>query len=112
MFNFYVAFAGHDRANEAGRTTTCRVNVKAPSLYTKSKKHQGHSENMGFDWRRNWRFQTRKKTETLFSTFQKTPVGHQDPEAIKWISPLQTVRLKKQNLKEGFHIKTVGSLQD
>ena len=28
-----------------------------------------------------------KKTETLFSTFYKTPVGHQDPKAINWLSP-------------------------
>ena len=29
----------------------------------------------------------RKKTETFFSTFQKTPVTIQDPKAINWISP-------------------------
>ena len=27
-------------------------------------------------------FRRKKRTETLFSTFQKNPVGHQDPKAV------------------------------
>ena len=55
-----------------------------------------------------------KRTETIFSTFQKTSVGHQDPKAINWISAVWIARIKKQNLKEGLHNKTVtvGALQD
>ena len=30
----------------------------------------------------------RKRTETLFSTFQKTSAGKQDPKAIIWCPPL------------------------
>ena len=88
MFNFYVVLAGHDKVSDAGRATTCRRKLKAPSLQTKNTKNEGPPENMGFKGKTVWRFQTKKRTETLFSTFQKNPVGHQDPTAVNWLSPL------------------------
>ena len=49
MFNFYVDLAGHGMVTDAGRTTTCRVKVKGPSLQTKFTKNEGPIENMDFN---------------------------------------------------------------
>ena len=38
MFNFYVVFAGHDMVTDAGRATTRRCKLKAPSLRKKVQK--------------------------------------------------------------------------
>ena len=56
MFNFYVVLAGHDKVSDAGRATTCRRKLKAPSLQTKSTKNEGPPENMGFKGKTVWRF--------------------------------------------------------
>ena len=69
MFNFYVVYAGHDTVTDAGRATTRRRKFKAPSLKTKCTKKEGPPENMGFKGKTVWRFQTKKRSETLFSTF-------------------------------------------
>ena len=79
MFNFDVILAGHDMVSDAGRATTCRRKFKAPSVRTKSTKNDGPPENMGFKGKTVSRFQTKKRTETLFSTFQKQPIGIQGP---------------------------------
>ena len=88
MFNFYVVLAGHDKVSDAGRATTCRRKLKAPSLQTKSTKNEGPPENMGFKGKSLKISDEKKRTETLFSTFQKNPVGHQDSKAVNWLSPL------------------------
>ena len=49
MFNFYVVSAGHDMVTDVGRATTCRCKFKASRLQTKSRKIEGHSENMSFN---------------------------------------------------------------
>ena len=86
MFNFYVVLAGHDKVSDA---TMCRLKIKAPSLQTKSTKNEGPPENMGFKGKTVWRFQTKKKEQKHYSQpFQKNPVGHQDPKAVNWLSPL------------------------
>ena len=47
-FNFYVVLAGHGMVTDAGRATTCRRKLKAPSLKTNTKnekpsqKHEFH----------------------------------------------------------------------
>ena len=86
MFNFYVVLVRHDKVSIAGRATTCWRKFKASSLETRSTKNEGPPENMCFKGRTVWRFQT-KKTETLFSTFQKKPVEHKDPERVNWTRP-------------------------
>ena len=60
MFNFYVVFAGHDMVTDAGRATTRRFKLKAPSLRKKVKKINGSPENMDFSGK-VWRFQMKKK---------------------------------------------------
>ena len=79
MFNFYVVLAGHDKVSDAGRATTCRRKLKAPSLQTKSTKNEGPPENMGFKGKQFEDFRRKKRTETLFSTFQKKPSGTPGP---------------------------------
>ena len=91
MFNFYVVLAGHDKVSDAGRATTCRRKLKAPSLQTKSTKNEGPPENMGFKGKTVWRFQTKKKNRNIILNLsKKNPVGHQDPKAkaVNWLSPL------------------------
>ena len=90
MFNFYVVLAGHDKVSDAGVATTCRREFKAPSLQIKSTKIEGPPENMGFNGKTSWRFQTEKRTKTKILDISKTPpMGQQDPKAINWISLLQ-----------------------
>ena len=73
MFNFYVVLAGHDKVSDAGRATTCRRKLKAPSLQTKSTKNEGPPENMGLKGKTVWRFQTKKKEQKHYSQpFKKT----------------------------------------
>ena len=61
MFNFYVVFAGYDMVTDANMTTTCRSKFKAPLSKTKTTKNGGPSENIGFNVKTAWRFQTEKK---------------------------------------------------
>ena len=82
MFKFYRVLAGHDIVKDADRATTCRRKFKAPSLQTKSTKNEGPPENMGFKGEKVWRFQTKKRTETLFSTFQKNPMERKNPKSV------------------------------
>ena len=97
MFNFYVVLAGPDTAGIPHKGKNSK-----PHPYKKSTKIEGPSENMGFNGKTVWRFQT-KRTKTLIPNFQKTPVGHQDPTAINWISPLYTVRItQRKTWKKAF----------
>ena len=83
MFNLYVVLPGCDTAGlpRAGENSK-------PYLYKKSTKIEGPSEIMCFNGKTVWRFQTKKRTKTLFSNFQKTQMLHQDPKAINRMSPL------------------------
>ena len=66
MFNFYVVLLV---VTQQGY----HVQAKTQSpIITKSTKIEGPPENMGFKGKTVWRFQTKKRTETLFSTFKKT----------------------------------------
>ena len=69
MFKFYVVLAGHDKVSDAGRATTCRLKLKAPSLQTKDTKTEGAFENMSFS-KKNVCFNKKKQT---FSHDQTTP---------------------------------------
>ena len=86
MFNCYVVLAGHDMVIDVSRASTCRRKIKAPSLQTKVTKNVGPSENMGFNVKTVWRFQTRKKNELL--AWPNNPVEHTAPKNNKWKWPL------------------------
>ena len=77
MFNLYVVLTSHDTVTDVGRASTFRRIFNSRSLQTKSTKIEGPSENMGFNGKPVWRFQTVKRTETIFLTFQKKPNGKQ-----------------------------------
>ena len=80
-----------------------KAKTQSPIITKKGTKIEGPSENMGFNGKTVWRFQTKKRTKTLIPNFQKTPVGHQDPKAINWISPLYTVRItQRKTWKKAF----------
>ena len=84
MFNFYLILPGHDMIIDAGRATTIRRNFKAPWLQTKVQKMQDLSKTWVFT-RKVWRFQTKKRTKTKLSTFQKHPKEHTAPNCNYWI---------------------------
>ena len=69
----YIVLAGLDKVCDVGRATTCRRKFKAPSLQTKITKNGGPPENRGYNGKPVWKFQTERRTETVFSTFQKKP---------------------------------------
>ena len=93
MLNFYVILAGHFLVTDADKTTTCRRKTK-PHDYKQNYKSEGTFENMGLNGKTVWRFQKKKRTGKLFSTFWKNTVGQQDAKTIDWIPPLCTVRIK------------------
>ena len=64
-----------------------QAQMQSPMLTNKSIKNEGPFEKMGFNGKTVWRFMTIKRTETLFSTFQKNPVEHKDPKSINWTWP-------------------------
>ena len=68
MFNFYVVLAGRDTSGLPHKGETSK-----PHQYKKGTKKEGASENMGFNGKTTWRFKTKKRTETKFSTFYKNP---------------------------------------
>ena len=72
MFNFYVNLAGYCKVSDAGKDTTCRPKFKAASLQTKCRKNEWPPENMGFEGKTVWRFQTKKEKQTS-SLDQTTP---------------------------------------
>ena len=77
MFNFYVVLTSHDTVTDVGRAPTFRRNFNSSLLQTKSTKNERPFENMDFNGKPVWRFQTERRTETIFSTFQKEPNGKQ-----------------------------------
>ena len=85
MFNFYVVLAGHDKVNDAARATTCKRKFKAPSLQKKLQKRKDLPKTWVLTGKHFEEF--RRKKETLFSSFQKNPVEHKDPEGVNWTRP-------------------------
>ena len=77
MFNLYVFLTSHDTVTDVGRASTFRRIFNSRSLQRKSTNNEGPSENMGFNGKPVWRFQTVKRTETIFLTFQKKRNGKQ-----------------------------------
>ena len=81
MFNFYVDLAGHDLVSETGMTTTCRRKIKPHDYEQKVQKMKDLSKTWVLKGKHFEDFR-QKKTGTIFSTIQKTPVGHQNPKPI------------------------------
>ena len=80
MFNFYVVLAGCDTAGlpRAGENSKLHH-------YQKSTKIEGPSENMCFNGKTVWRFQTKKKNRNIILDLsKKNPVEHKDPKSINW----------------------------
>ena len=82
MFNFYVVLAAHDKVSDAGRATTYRQKLKAPSLQKKYKKK---------DLPKAWVLTgkqiedfRRKKEQKHYSRPFKKPVEHTAPKNNNW----------------------------
>ena len=75
MFNFYVVVLVVTQQGYHAHAKNSK-----PHRYKKSTKIEKPSEHMGFNGKTVWRFQTKKRTETLFSTFQKP---HWDTRSLK-----------------------------
>ena len=82
LLTFYVISGGHDMANDAGRTTTCRCNFKAPWLQTERTEIEGPSEKMSFNGEQFENFNPKKP---------KNPI-------IVWRTKKRTSRPRKQKL--------------
>ena len=72
LFNFYVIWAGHDMASDAGRATTWRRNFKAPWLQTERTKNEGPFKKVSFNGNSVWRFQTKNFKNSTPPTENKT----------------------------------------
>ena len=84
MFNFYVVLANHDKLNDAGRPTT---QIESPIIINKKNKKRRIYRKHRFSGEINLKISDEKKTETLFSTFQKNPMEQKDPERVNWTKP-------------------------
>ena len=68
---------------------------------------------MGFNGKTVWRFQTKKKNKNIIPELLKNPSGTPGPYSHQLnITLVYSKNYTKKNLKEGLHIKTVGTLQD
>ena len=72
IFNFYVVLAGCDPAGlpRAGKNSK-------PHHYKNVPKIEGPSENMWFNGKTVWRFQTKKKNRNIILDLSKNPSGIQ-----------------------------------
>ena len=74
MSNFYVDLAAHDLVSDAGTTTTYKREIK-PMIMNKSTKNEESFENMGFNGKTVWRFQTKKKNRNIILDLSKKISG-------------------------------------
>ena len=113
MFNFYVVLAGHDKVTDANMATTSRRKIKAPSLQTKSTKNEGPFENMGFNGKTVWRFQTKKEQKQNSRPFKNTQRNTRPLNATIENDPCNREKINRRKIeKKIIQFKTVGSLQD
>ena len=79
MFNFCVDLAGHDLVSDAGTTTTCMRKIKPHVYEQKVQKMKDLSKIWVLTGKQFEDFRQKKRTETIFSTFQKNPSGTPGP---------------------------------
>ena len=113
MSNFYVVWLVMTRSVTLAGLPRARANSKPHHYKQKLQK----MKDLPITWVSTWKqfedFRLKKRTETLFSTFQKKSVEHKDPKSINWTWRSWTVRVKlNKTLKKGNQIKTVGTLQN
>ena len=105
MFNIFVVLSGLDMVTDPTRATTCRRKFKARKLQTKMTKNEGPSENMGFNVKTVWWFQTKKKQNKLLAQ-PNNPVEHTAPKNNNWKWPLYSVSVKlNKTWKKDFRSK-------
>ena len=98
MLNFYVVLAGPDTAGIPHKGKNSK-----PHHYKKKVQKRDLPKAWVLTGKQFEDFRRKKRTKTLIPNFQKTPVGHQDPKAINWISPLYTVRItQRKTWKKAF----------
>ena len=61
MFKFYVDLAGHDKITDTDWATTFMRKFQGPSSPTRSTKNAVFHKNMGFNRKKVWRIQMKKK---------------------------------------------------
>ena len=76
MFNFYVVLTGYDKVTGTGRATTCRRKPIAPWLETNVQNKKDLLKTWVLTGKQFEGFRLKKRTELLFSAFQKNPVEH------------------------------------
>ena len=76
MFKFYVVFAGQDMVTDAGWTTPCSAKTQNIMITNKSTKNEGPFEDMGFNGKTVWRFQTKKNKNEILDLSKTPSVTH------------------------------------
>ena len=87
MFNFCEGFAGRAMVTDAVVANTCRRKCKTPWLQTRVQKLKDLSKTWVLTGKHFEVFR-QKKTDTLFSTFQKHRMKHKDFKSISWLWPM------------------------
>ena len=78
------------------------MQIQNPIILKKSTKNGGHSENMGFDGKTIWRFQTKKKLKYNSSLDQTTPSNTGPLNATIDMDPVTRKKYIEENLKKAF----------
>ena len=100
MFNFYVVLAGRDTAGlpSAGENSK-------PHHYKKSTKIEGPSENMCFNGKTVWRFQTKKEQNHYSRPFKNTQWNTRPINATIEYGPCNQEEVNRWKLKKAFRLK-------
>ena len=72
MFNCYVAMTGHDKVTDAGKATTCRCKINAPSLSKKYKKMKDIPKTLVLTGNQVKDFRQEKEQDHCFRPFKRT----------------------------------------
>ena len=84
LLTFYVISGGHDMANDAGPTTTCRRNFKAPWLQTEGTKMKGLLKKWNSTRKQFENFKRKKNQKKSSHRMENRTKEPRDPEGKNW----------------------------
>ena len=104
LFNFFIKLPSHDKANYAGRATTCRRIFKAPWLQTERTKNEGPSEKLSFNGEQFEFF--KPKNQKIQSSYGEQNKRTTRPRRQNLnMNHVIRKKLTEANLKKAFRIK-------
>ena len=107
--NVSVIFTGHDMVTDAGRTTTCRVKVRGPSLPTKCTKMKDLSKTWVLTGKQFEDLRQKKEQKHYSRPFKKNQWSTRPLNTAIEYDPCNQAELNGRKLEKSIQIKTVGT---